>query len=114
MDPDEMTDTGTIASWEPSRRIDPLPNCFSIWLSVAVNVRARSLSSMVFLPGYSKAGGNSGGEPPLGGSPSIPLKQNRAILFYWQNETLVSRISSPPADENRPANHSFTRTGAGG
>src|SRR5215470_7511753 len=28
--PVEMTEIGTIASFEPSRMIDPLPNCFSI------------------------------------------------------------------------------------
>ena len=30
MEPVEITATGTIASFEPSRRIEPFPNCFSI------------------------------------------------------------------------------------
>src|SRR5579863_3375010 len=45
-DPVEITEIGTIASFDPSRRIDPLPNCFSIWLSVNSKARARSFSSM--------------------------------------------------------------------
>ncbi len=31
IDPVEITAMGTIASFDPSRMIDPLPNCFSIW-----------------------------------------------------------------------------------
>src|SRR5579862_2078487 len=46
IDPVEMTETGTIASFDPRRRIEPLPNCFSIWLSVRSKARARSLSSI--------------------------------------------------------------------
>src|SRR6476619_3618748 len=46
MDPVEIEETGTIASFDPSRRMDPFPNCFSIWPSAAVSTRARSLSSM--------------------------------------------------------------------
>src|SRR5215471_9228564 len=41
-----MTVTGTMASFDPRRRIEPLPNCFSIWLSVLSKMRARSLSSI--------------------------------------------------------------------
>jgi hypothetical protein len=29
-DPVEITETGTMASFDPSRRIEPFPNCFSI------------------------------------------------------------------------------------
>src|SRR5579872_2566500 len=46
MDPVEITVTGTIASFEPSRTMDPLPNCFSIWPRVSPRVRARSFSSI--------------------------------------------------------------------
>ena len=38
--------TGTIASFAPRRRMEPLPNCFSIWPSVAPRARLRSFSSM--------------------------------------------------------------------
>src|SRR5229473_5224096 len=48
MDPDEITVTGTIASFDPSRTIEPLPNCFSIWPRVSPRVRARSFSSMMW------------------------------------------------------------------
>src|ERR1039457_1616589 len=46
IEPVEITDTGTIASFDPSRTIEPLPNCFSIWLRAVSNARARSFSSM--------------------------------------------------------------------
>src|SRR5260370_17388858 len=46
IDPVEITETGTMASLEPRRRIDPFPNCFSIWPNVCSRARARSLSSM--------------------------------------------------------------------
>src|SRR5271157_1762800 len=46
MEPVEITETGTMASFDPSRRIEPLPNCFSIWLRAVSNARARSFSSM--------------------------------------------------------------------
>ena len=42
----EMADTGTMASFDPSRTIEPFPNCFSIWPSVSPRVRARSFSSI--------------------------------------------------------------------
>src|ERR1043166_121732 len=51
MDPVEITVTGTMASFEPRRMIDPLPNCFSIWLKVRSSARVRSLSSMCGTPG---------------------------------------------------------------
>src|ERR1700679_2603927 len=35
-----------MASFAPSRRIEPFPNCFSIWPSVCSSARARSFSSM--------------------------------------------------------------------
>src|SRR3979411_739375 len=47
IEPVEITETGTMASFDPSRRIDPLPNCFSIWPSASSKARARSLSSMM-------------------------------------------------------------------
>src|SRR3954471_11099464 len=31
IDPVGITEIGTMASFDPSRMIDPLPNCFSIW-----------------------------------------------------------------------------------
>src|ERR1019366_5539257 len=46
MEPVEMTETGTMASFEPSRTIEPLPNCFSICPKVCSSARARSFSSM--------------------------------------------------------------------
>src|ERR1051326_9046634 len=46
IDPLEMTLTGTSASFEPSRRIEPLPNCFSIWPRAVSKARERSRSSM--------------------------------------------------------------------
>src|SRR5579863_6688161 len=48
MDPVEITDTGTMASFAPKRSIDPFPNCFSIWPRVCSSARARSFSSMRF------------------------------------------------------------------
>jgi hypothetical protein len=46
IEPVEITETGTMASFDPSRRIEPLPNCFSIWLRGFLSARARSFSSM--------------------------------------------------------------------
>src|SRR3984893_5337627 len=42
-----------MASLDPSRRIEPFPNCFSIWLSVTPSARLRSFSSTLdVLGGY--------------------------------------------------------------
>src|SRR5271155_5200346 len=49
MEPEEIAATGTMASFEPSRTIEPFPNCFSICPSVSPRVRARSFSSMRIL-----------------------------------------------------------------
>ena len=46
IEPVEITATGTMASFDPSRRIEPFPNCFSIWLRARSKARARSFSSM--------------------------------------------------------------------
>ena len=46
MEPVEITATGTMASFEPRRRIEPFPNCFSIWLKASSKARERSRSSM--------------------------------------------------------------------
>src|SRR5947208_2559886 len=46
IEPVEITDTGTMASFDPNRRIEPLPNCFSIWPRARSKARARSFSSM--------------------------------------------------------------------
>src|SRR5579884_4073133 len=45
-----MAETGTIASFEPSRRMDPFPNCFSICVSVIPRFRERSFSSIAMIP----------------------------------------------------------------
>src|ERR1019366_6404265 len=45
MDPEEIAGTAT-TGWPPRRITEPLPNCFSIWLSVAPRARARSFSSI--------------------------------------------------------------------
>ncbi len=42
-----MALTGIMDSFEPSRRTDPFPNCFSIWLNVALRLRWRSCWSMI-------------------------------------------------------------------
>src|SRR3954469_23804057 len=46
IDPGEITETGTMVSFDPRRRIEPLPNCFSIWLRAISKARERSLSSI--------------------------------------------------------------------
>src|SRR5580704_8527241 len=46
MEPDEMAATCTMASFDPNRTMEPLPNCFSIWPSVSPRVRVRSFSSI--------------------------------------------------------------------
>src|SRR2546423_13292165 len=46
IEPVEITETGTIASFDPRRRIEPLPNCFSIWPRAFSKARERSLSSI--------------------------------------------------------------------
>src|ERR1035437_7290743 len=52
IDPVEITETGTRASFDPRRRIEPLPNCFSIWLKASSKARKRSFPSMtVITPG---------------------------------------------------------------
>src|SRR5580704_16482852 len=45
MDPVDIEGTDATGC-EPSRITDPLPNCFSIWASVAPKARLRSFSSM--------------------------------------------------------------------
>src|SRR3984885_11070024 len=42
IEPVEMTEIGTIASLAPRRMMEPLPNCFSIWLRALSTARARS------------------------------------------------------------------------
>src|SRR5947207_8364459 len=46
IEPVEITETGTMASFDPRRRIEPLPNCFSIWPRALSKARERSLSSI--------------------------------------------------------------------
>src|SRR5579872_3739951 len=46
IEPVEITETGTMASFDPSRTMDPLPNCFSIWPNARSKARVRSRSSM--------------------------------------------------------------------
>src|SRR5437588_7956669 len=41
-----MTDIGTMASFDPSRMIEPLPNCFSIWESASSIAFIRSSAMM--------------------------------------------------------------------
>ena len=50
MEPVEIAETGTMASFDPSRTMEPLPNCFSICPSVRLSVRERSFSSMMGRP----------------------------------------------------------------
>src|SRR5580692_4488385 len=59
MEPLEIAETGTIASFDPSRTIEPLPNCFSIWVSVSPSVLLRSFSSMMVGPFADLLGGIS-------------------------------------------------------
>src|ERR1035441_6286943 len=47
IEPVEITETGTMASFDPRRRIEPFPNCFSIWLRALSKARERSFSSML-------------------------------------------------------------------
>ena len=47
IEPVEITETGTMASFDPRRRIEPLPNCFSIWLRASSKARERSFSSIL-------------------------------------------------------------------
>jgi hypothetical protein len=47
MEPVEIAETGTMASFAPRRSTEPLPNCFSIWLKASPNIRARSFSSIM-------------------------------------------------------------------
>ena len=42
MEPVEITEMGTMASLAPRRMMEPLPNCFSIWLSALSTALARS------------------------------------------------------------------------
>ena len=48
MEPVGIAATGTIASLAPRRRIEPFPNCFSIWESAAAS--ARDLFSSMTYP----------------------------------------------------------------
>src|SRR3954465_11093826 len=81
MEPLEITETGTMASLAPRRKMEPLPNCFSIWPRVNVNVRMRSFSSMGIL---SRIDG--------GGSTSYySVKQKLAKLFHGSG--IVSQAS---------------------
>ena len=45
IDPVGMLAIGAMASFWPSRMIEPLPNCFSIWPTAISSARARSLVS---------------------------------------------------------------------
>src|SRR5580704_12550997 len=59
MEPDEMAATCTMASFDPNRTMEPLPNCFSIWPSVSPRVRARSFSSIKRSPSKMSRGRNT-------------------------------------------------------
>src|SRR5215213_8244669 len=50
MDPVGMLSMTATASFWPSRMIEPLPNCFSIWPMAISIARARSLLSSAMLP----------------------------------------------------------------
>ena len=50
MDPVGMLAMTATASFWPSRMIEPLPNCFSIWPMAISIARARSLLSSAMLP----------------------------------------------------------------
>src|SRR5712692_11956654 len=60
IEPLEMIDTGTTA-FDPSRRMVPLPNCFSIWTSARSIVRRRSCSFMRGLLFTHTCGGRESG-----------------------------------------------------
>ena len=45
IEPVGMLAIGVTASFWPSRMIDPLPNCFSIWLTAISSARVRSFVS---------------------------------------------------------------------
>src|SRR5688500_13514736 len=49
-DPVETTSMSALAGCSPRRITEPLPNCFSIWLSAALSAFLRLLSSMPFVP----------------------------------------------------------------
>src|ERR1700733_9844617 len=59
MEPEEMAATCTIASFDPSRTMEPLPNCFSIWPRVSPRVRVRSFSSIKRSPSKMSRGRTS-------------------------------------------------------
>src|SRR5580692_13162354 len=59
MEPEEMAATCTTASFDPNRKMEPLPNCFSIWPSVSPRVRARSFSSIKRSPSKMSRGRNT-------------------------------------------------------
>src|SRR3954463_598159 len=48
--PVEITDMGTMASFEPSRMIDPLPNCFSICAKARSTALFRSSVAAIAAP----------------------------------------------------------------
>src|SRR3954462_3828236 len=48
--PVEMTDIGTMASFEPSRMIEPLPNCFSICANARSTALFRSSVAAITAP----------------------------------------------------------------
>src|ERR1700680_3696666 len=99
MEPEEIAATGTMASFDPRRTIEPFPNCFSIWPRVSPKVRARSFSS-INNPWEKRSGGDynyctrCGSAPPglfSSQSARVALPCGRGLVIAWGGWRLFGR-----------------------
>src|SRR5580704_11274117 len=81
MEPEEMAATCTTASFDPSRTMEPFPNCFSIWPRVSPKVRARSFSSIKRSP-----------SKMYRGSTSIVLEFRGVVSFASAHDQVLVRL----------------------
>src|ERR1700724_1516779 len=85
MEPEEMAATCTTASFDPSRTIEPFPNCFSIWPRVRLSVRARSFSSM--MQSYCNGFGQTRNEKP-----ETDLHLRRVVAFAASHQKIFAAL----------------------
>src|SRR5579863_7674050 len=78
-----MAATGTMASLDPNRTMEPFPNCFSIWPSVSPRVRARSFSSIKRSPSKMSRGRNT-----------IVLEFRRVVTFARPHDHVLVSLDA--------------------
>src|SRR5688572_19693578 len=80
-EPVDTTSMSALAGCSPRRITEPLPNCFSIWLSAALSAFLRLLSSMPFVPpSLFRLFHNRPASPPSNTSTTLKLSAVRLVM----------------------------------